>query len=323
MDQTSVIKNMNEEEESLDIDSLIASTSSGRSGSVPDDCHSTLSDDLSVDWTKLITEDAQIGFFLSLLPKPIPGLQIHRNAKFANYAEVDLIVSIEDVFIIVEAKRSVTKQMMRRGRDQVTRHCNCFRALYPDARQIGFLYSPLGPKLICDIGNRSAWDPFFQPLFDSINYRGYKRPQRWNRRTLQSQSGIRSYMTSKKKSDLPMSDEPCIKTGGPPSVVVHAGAHHLSRMRASKPSDSLFHMNNIFKDQNTIKNDVKYLKIKFADEQRDHFAASGSPANRSMQITPLQGLMKEMKIYVPDKYGFAIQEVVETVPVSEDDDIGV
>jgi hypothetical protein len=68
MDQTSVTKNMNEEEESLDIDSLIASTSSGRSGSVPDDCHSTLSDDVSVDWTKLITEDAQIGFCWSLLP---------------------------------------------------------------------------------------------------------------------------------------------------------------------------------------------------------------------------------------------------------------
>jgi len=324
MDQTSVIKNMNEEEESLDIDSLIASTSSGRSGSVPDDCHSTLSDDVSVDWTKLITEDAQIGFFLSLLPKPIPGLQIHRNAKFANYAEVDLIVSIEDVFIIVEAKRSVTKQMMRKGRDQVTRYCNCFRALYPDARQIGFLYSPLGPKLICDVGNRSAWDPFFQPFFDSINYRGYKRPKKWNRKTLQSQSGIRSYMLSKKKSDLPMSEENQRPfTGGPPSVVVYAGSHHSTRMRASKPSASPWSMNNIYRDDGTIKHDIKFLKSKFADEHRDHFAAPGSASCDVKQVTPLQELMKEMKISVPSNDGYSTQEVTQVAPAVENDDIGV
>lgn len=323
MDQTSVDED-NEEDESLKIDSLIAATSSGRSSSVPDDCHSTFSDDLSVDWTKLITEDAQIAFFLSLLPKPIPGLHIHRNAKFANYAEVDLIINVCDVFIIVEAKRSITKQMMRKGKDQVNRYCNCFRALYPDSRQIGFLYSPLGPKLICDLGNRSAWDPYFQSLFDSINYRGYKRPKRWNRGVLQSQSGIRSYMTSKKRSDLPMSEEqPKLNTGGPPSVVVHAGAHHSVRMRASKPSDSAWSMNRIFKDTNTAKADIKFLRDKFADEQRSHFAATGSATCDSKQVTPLQALLKEMKITVSSSDGIAKQDVVQTASVSEDDDIGV
>lgn len=325
MDQTSVNKNDIEEDESPEIDSLIAATTSGKkNGSVPDDCHSTLSDDLSVDWTNLITEDVQIAFFLSLLPKPIPGLHIHRNAKFVNYAEVDLIVNICDVFVLVEAKRSITKQSIRKGKEQVTRYCNCFRALFPDSRQIGFLYTPLGPRLICDIGNRSAWDPYFQSLFDSINYGGYKRPKRWNRGALQSQSGTRSYMTSKKRSDLPMSDETSmLNTKGFPSVVVHAGAHHQARMRASKPSNVAWSMDTIFKDNATAKADGKFLRAKFADEQRIHFATSGSVTCDSKQETPLRALLKDMKISVPSNDGFARQEIVQTVPVSENDDIGV
>jgi hypothetical protein len=322
MDQTSVTNNKNEEEEPQDLGSIFVSAHSGSGRNVPDDCHSTLSDDVSVDWTKLITEEAQIAFFLSLLPKPITGMHIHKNAKLVNYAEIDLIVNINDVFLIVEAKRSVTKQMMRKGRDQVSRYCNCFRALYPDSRIIGFVYSPLGPKLISDVGNRSAWDPYFQPLFDTINYRGYKQPKKWNRRTLQSQSGTRSYMTSKKSDDLPMVEQKQGTVGGTPSIVVHAGVHHSARMRASKPSDSPWSMNNIFYDTNTIQSDLKYVKEKFADEQRDHFAAPGSTSCDSKQVTPIQGLLQEMKVSVPSADGFSIQEEVQT-STGSDDNIGV
>lgn len=62
MDQTSVTNNV-EEEEFTEVSSLIASTHLSSGGRVPDDCHSTISDDLSVDWTKLVTEETQIAFF--------------------------------------------------------------------------------------------------------------------------------------------------------------------------------------------------------------------------------------------------------------------
>jgi hypothetical protein len=322
MDQTSVNYNLEEEESIVEIGSLILSTSSGRSGSVPDNCHSSISDDLSVNWAKLITEDTQIAFFMSLLPKPVSGLHVHKNSRLAIYAEVDLIVNINDVFIIVEAKRSVTKQMMRKGRDQVTRYCNCFRALYPDSRMIGFLYTPLGPKLICDIGNRSAWDPYFQPLFDTLNYRGYKRPKRWNRRHLQSQSGVRSYMKSRKSGDLPMSEQPRGNFVAQPTIVVHAGAHHITRMRASKPSNNSWSMSKIFDDTNTIKSDQKFIREKFADEQRMQFAAPGSASCDSKQVTPIENLMKEMKVSVSSGNGMSFQDQVQTSP-DVDDDIGV
>ncbi len=324
MDQTSV-NNSNEEEETSLAVSTFSSVHSRSGRRVPDDCHSVISDDLSVDWTKLLTEDTQIGFFLSLLPKFIEGLQIYKNAKLCNYLEIDLILSISDVFIIVEAKRSVTKQMMRKGREQVTRYCNCFRALYPDARQIGFLYTPLGPKLICDIGNRSAWDPYFQPLFDTINYRGYKRPKRWNRRTLQSQSGRRpTYKMNKRAGELPMLDEPNMTSKeDSPSVIVDAGVHHTQRMRAKAPTNNPFSIDKIFRDDNTRRSDIKFLRAKFADSQRDHFAAPGSSFCESKQITPLEGLMKEMKISTVSDDGFSKQESVKTVPATESDDIGV
>lgn len=324
MDQTSVNNNDVEEDSIEDIESYILSSSSSLTRSVPDSCHSTISDDLSVNWTKLITEDTQIAFFLSLLPKRVPGLHIHKNAKLAIYAEIDLIINLNDVYILVEAKRSITKQMTRKGRDQVNRYCQCFRALFPDSRIIGFLYSPLGPKLICDIGNRSAWDPFFQPLFDTINYRGYKRPKRWNRRTLQSQSGRRTYRLNK-RGDLPMSDEKSSSTtGGSPTMVVDAGVHHSIRMRASKPSESPFSMNRIFRDDTTRDGDVKFLRMKFAEANRNHFAfPTGSVNCGTTQDAPLTHLMKEMKISVPSSDGFSKQEIVQTVPQSESDDFGV
>jgi len=141
---------------------------------------------------------------------------------------------------------------------------------------------------------------------------------------LDSQSGVRAYMTSKKRSDLPMSEEqPKLNTGGFPSVVVDAGAHHSARMRASKPSDSAWSMDRIFKDTNTVNADIKFLKAKFADQQRNHFAATGSVTCDARQVTPLQALLKEMKITVPSSDGIANQEVVQTASVSEDDDIGV
>jgi hypothetical protein len=140
---------------------------------------------------------------------------------------------------------------------------------------------------------------------------------------LVSQSGARSYMKGKKNSDLPMSDDQQkINAGGFPSIFVDAATHHLSRMRASKPSNNPWSMNKIFDDTNTIKSDQKFIREKFADEQRMQFAAPGSASCDSKQVTPIQNLMKEMKISVPSNSGMSFQEVMQ-VPAEIDDDIGV
>jgi len=142
---------------------------------------------------------------------------------------------------------------------------------------------------------------------------------------LDSQSGTRSYMKSRrdKESEQLISEKEARQQLKQPSIVVHAGAHQSMRMRASAPNSSPWSMQNIFYDTNTVNQNVKYLKEKFADEQRDHFAAPGSAFCDSKQVTPLQGLMKEMKIFTLSSDGYSVQESTSVVPVTEDDDIGV
>lgn len=140
---------------------------------------------------------------------------------------------------------------------------------------------------------------------------------------LESQSGMRSYMKSRKESEQLTSDAQAKTQLKQPSIVVHAGAHHTARWRSSNSESSPWSMNNIFYDTNTVKADIKFLKDKFADEQRNHFAATGSATCDSKQVTPLQGLMKEMKISTVSSDGFSVQESTSVAPVPMNDDIGV
>lgn len=138
---------------------------------------------------------------------------------------------------------------------------------------------------------------------------------------LKSQSGERSYMRSSKDDDLSASHQPDnTKTEDLLSVVVHAGAHHSVRMRASKPSNDPWSMNKIFLDSNTIKSDLKLIKTKFADEQRDHFASQGAASCNSTQVTPIQNLMMEMKISIPSSDGMSSQEVTQNTSSETFDD---
>lgn len=141
---------------------------------------------------------------------------------------------------------------------------------------------------------------------------------------LKSQSGQRSYMQSDKDRDLPVSNQSAdMKTDSPVSIVVHAGAHHSVRMRASKPSDDPWSMNKIYFDSNTLQSDLKYIKTKFVEEQRNHFAAQGDALCDSTQITPTQALMEEMKISIPSSDGMSSQEVVQATSSEASDDIVV
>lgn len=138
---------------------------------------------------------------------------------------------------------------------------------------------------------------------------------------LKSQSGERSYMRSSKDSDLSASHQSNnTKTENLLSVVVHAGAHHSVRMRASEPSNDPWSMNKILLDLNTIESDLKYIKAKFADEQRDHFASQGAASCNSTQVTPIQNLMMEMKISIPSGDGMSSQEVTQNTSSEAFDD---
>lgn len=138
---------------------------------------------------------------------------------------------------------------------------------------------------------------------------------------LKSQSGQRSYMRSSKDDDLSASHQSDdTKTEDQLSVVVHAGAHHSVRMRASKPSNDPWSMDKIFHDANTIKSDLKFIKAKFVDEQRDHFASQGAASCDSTQVTPIQNLMMEMNISIPSGDGMSSQEVTQNTSSETFDD---
>jgi len=79
-------------------------------------------------------------------------------------------------------------------------------------------------------------------------------------------------------------------------------------------------MNNVYKDNNTINDYVRLLRMKLADEQRNHFAATGSPGCDPKQISPTQELLDGMKVLVPDKYGLSKQEALKA-PDSDEDKI--
>lgn len=142
---------------------------------------------------------------------------------------------------------------------------------------------------------------------------------------LESQAGRMKSFRLDKRDDLPMPDEQSKSTNRviQTHMVVDAGLNHTVRTRASKPSTSSFSMDQIFRDDTTYKEDVKFLRAKFMDENRNHFAYAGSSDCNVKQDTPLSNLMREMKVSIPSSDGFSVQETVQTVSSQEDDGIGV
>jgi hypothetical protein len=273
-----------------------------------------------------MTEEDQIKLVINWFKSTKPRHKFI-NTDICNFVEADLLLRYEKFLLIFECKRSMTHESRNKGRKQLLRLCKGFRAW--EDRVIGVLYSPVGYEIVCDFGDKNVDISIVLPALSvAQNYSSLISSRivsdfRDDVDPLVSQSGTRSYMQGKKNSDLPMSDnQQKINAGGFPSIFVDAATHHLSRMRVSKPSNSPWSMNKVFNDVNTIKYDQKFIEAKFADEQREHFAASGSATCESKQITPIQGLMKEMKISVPSNNGMSFQEVMQ-VPAEIDDDIGV
>lgn len=108
-----------------------------------------------------------------------------------------------------------------------------------------------------------------------------------------------------------------------PTQYVDAGlppSHRIRVAKADAPSLSNFSMSSIFADNTTREEDVRLIKLKFADAQRQHFGNGSAPIATQFSLAQT---MKEMKISVPGPGG-SLQEEVRLVPESEDvDDIGV
>jgi hypothetical protein len=280
----------------------------------------------SSSFVNRMTEEDQIKLVINWFKSTRPRHKFI-NTDICNFVEADLLLRYEKFLLIFECKRSMTHESRNKGRKQLLRLCKGFRAW--EDRVIGVLYSPVGYEIVCDFGDKNVDISIVLPALSvAQNYSSLISSRivsdfRDDVDPLESQSGIRSYMEGKKNSDSPMSDgQQKINAGGFPSIFVDAATHHLSRMRASKPSNNSWSMNKIFDDTNTIKSDQKFIREKFADEQRMQFAAPGSASCDSKQVTPIQNLMKEMKISVSSGNGMSFQDEVQTSP-DVDNDIGV
>lgn len=276
-------------------------------------------------YTHLMSEEDQIKLVVDWFKTTSPSNKFI-NVELCKFAEADLVLRYSNFSLIFECKRSMTHRT--KGRKQLTKLCKGFACW--DSRVIGVLYTPVGYEIVCDYGDKSidisAVLPtlevaqFYSMLFESTTENNHVS----DTLPLISQSGVPSYMRSKKSSEslLPDSQHQTAAKSYP-SIVVDAGAYYSVRMRPSLDTSSPWSMNNIFRDTNTINHDVKFLQHKFADEQRDHFAASGSASCNPKQVTPLMRLMSEMKISTVSSNGLSVQESTQVAPVSEDDDIGV
>lgn len=142
---------------------------------------------------------------------------------------------------------------------------------------------------------------------------------------LESQSG---HPYTRVKRDGPSEEEYTRQSGnhcssGNSSVMyVDAGAHHLDRSRVRNSPATPFSMEKIFTDKTTVEEDKRYLKMKFADSTRQHFA-SNMQTPIAQQFDNLQQTMQAMNVQVQTSaYSFQDVPSTETIEASNDD-IGI
>lgn len=108
-------------------------------------------------------------------------------------------------------------------------------------------------------------------------------------------------------------------SGNPSVMYVDAGAHHLDRSRVRESPANPFSMEKIFTDKTTVEEDKRYLKVKFADSIRQHFA-SNMQTPIAQQFDGLQQTMQAMNIPVQTStYSFQDVPSTETVGASNGD----
>lgn len=228
-----------------------------------DDAHSKVGS-LASTFRDLMSEDDQIDLALHWF-KDTGYNRYFRNQTICGYCEIDLLLRYREFAIAIECKRSMSPLSRNKGRKQLQKVCNGL-AMW-DKRVIGILYTPIGFEVVCDEGSPNV--DISQILLSVKDMAGAEKIVE----CLNSQAY--SVQDTPKKSSAPPAR----------SVVVNAGAHHLSNQSISDDSDSPFSMNRIYADQTTAKADIKMIEQRMSEAARTPFAGGVVSASGGSNVS--------------------------------------
>lgn len=93
----------------------------------------------------------------------------HTNIRIGNYGEIDMMITLDQVTLVIECKQAFDLEFLHKGVSQVDKYTDVAEILRPDDRIIGLLYSPVGFTVVCD-NRKPVVEMGFKNFLDRIFY---------------------------------------------------------------------------------------------------------------------------------------------------------